>query len=89
MKDIEQKIMMRCPLCGNNQFSFATKTTGDLSAMPDDTKVRCSDCGSIFSKTEIFAGNMEAFDIAIDGLGADLLGAIEEELKRTVSKWNG
>ena len=89
MKDIEQKIMMRCPLCGNNQFSFATKATGDLSAMPDDTQVQCSDCGSFFSKTEVFAGNLEAVNIAIDGLGADLLSAIEDELKRTVRKWNG
>ena len=48
-----RKITLHCPVCGNDQFSSLNMKIDDLSDAPDDSRIQCADCKSIYSKAEI------------------------------------
>ena len=53
MKDLSRKVTMHCPICGNDQFSSLDSEILDLSEAPDDVRIQCSDCQSIYTKAEL------------------------------------
>ena len=59
MKDLSRNISLLCPTCGNDQFSAIDVETDDLSDAPDETRVKCSDCGMILTKAELIEENQE------------------------------
>ena len=46
MKNLDRKVTLLCPLCGNDQFESLDEEFEDLLHASDDVRVRCSDCGS-------------------------------------------
>ena len=42
---MEMCISLKCSVCGNDQFSVVDETVEVLLDAPNDTLVKCSDCG--------------------------------------------
>ena len=76
-----------CPLCGNDQFESLDEEFEDLLYANDDVRVRCSDCGSEYTKGELIDSNAELIDNAVDELAQDAVREFEKELKKAMKKW--
>jgi uncharacterized Zn finger protein len=53
MKDMQKSIKMLCSVCGNDQFSTIDESIENLLDAPDETEIKCSDCGLIVSVKDI------------------------------------
>lgn len=87
MKDLERKVKLLCPLCGNDQFESLDEGFEDLLHASDDVRLRCSDCGSEYTKRELIDSNAAIIDTAVDELKQDAVREIEKELKKAMKKW--
>ena len=87
MENLERKIKLLCPLCGNDQFSSLDENFEDLLHASDDVRLRCSDCGSEYTKRELIDSNAAIIDTAVDELKQDAVREIEKELKKAMKKW--
>lgn len=87
MKDLERKVKLLCPLCGNDQFESLDEEFEDLLYASDDVQLRCSDCGSEYTKRELIDSNAAIIDTAVDELKQDTVREIERELKKAMKKW--
>lgn len=87
MKDLDRKIKLLCPLCGNDQFASLDEEFEDLLHASDDVRLRCSDCGSEYTKRELIDSNAAIIDTAVDELKQDAVREIEKELKEVMKKW--
>ena len=84
MKNLDRKVTLLCPLCGNDQFESLFE---DLLNASDDIRVRCSDCGSEYTKRELLDDNATIIDNAVDELAQDAIKELEKELKKAMKKW--
>ena len=66
MKDLDRKVKLLCPLCGNDQFESLDEEFEDLLHASDDVRLRCSDCGSEYTKRELIDSNAAIIDTAVD-----------------------
>ena len=87
MKNLDRKVTLLCPLCGNDQFSSLDEEFEDLLHASDDVRVRCSDCGSEYTKRELLDSNAAIIDNAVDELAQDAVKELEKELKKAMKKW--
>ena len=87
MKDLDRKVKLLCPLCGNDQFESLDEEFEDLLHASDDVRLRCSDCGSEYTKRELIDSNAAIIDTAVDELKQDAVREIEKELKKAMKKW--
>ena len=87
MKDIERKVTMRCPVCGNDQFESLDLERADLLYASETAKLRCSDCSAVYTKDELLAENGEAIESAADEIAAEAMKYFEKELKKAMKKW--
>lgn len=87
MKNLDRNVTLLCPLCGNDQFSSAIEDLEDLLFASDDVRLRCSDCGSEYTKRELLDGNGEIIDNAVDELTHDVVKETERMLKKALKKW--
>lgn len=88
MKNIDRKVKLLCPLCGNDQFASLEEEFEDLLLAPDDVRLRCSDCGSVYTKRELLDSNAAIIDNALDELKQEAVNEIEKELEKAMKKWN-
>ena len=87
MKDIERKVAMRCPVCGNDQFESLDVDHAELLYASGMTKLRCSDCSAVYTKDELLLENGEAIEIAADEIAAEVMRDFEKEFKKATKKW--
>lgn len=87
MKDLSRIVSLLCPLCGNDQFESLDEEFEDLKDAPDSVRLRCSDCGSTFTKEELIDENAEVLDNAVGEMKAEAIHEIEKELKKAFKKW--
>ena len=86
MKDFSRNITMHCPVCGNDQFSSLDSEFEDLSDAPDNARLQCSDCKTVFSKEELIEENQEAINDNVEEIKQDVVKEIEKELKKALKK---
>lgn len=86
MKDLSRKVTMYCPVCGNNQFSSLDDDIDSLIDAPDDTRIKCSDCQTVFTKAELIEENQEAISDNIEEIKQEAYKEIEKELKKALRK---
>lgn len=86
MKDISEKVTLRCDVCGNDLFSALDNVTCELCDAPDETRVQCSDCGKIFSKAELMDANQKLINGHIEDMKNEAIREIEKELKKALKK---
>lgn len=82
MKDFNRRVVMLCPLCGNDQFETFDDEFDDLVYAPDDTKLCCSDCHSIYTKEELLEGNAEILENAVEEMQDEIIRELDRELKK-------
>lgn len=82
MKDLSRKVSLLCSVCGNDLFETLDDVEGELCDAPDDTRMKCSDCGKIYTKAELLAENQELIDSNIDDIQQEAIREIEKELKK-------
>lgn len=87
MKDLSRSVSLLCPVCGNDQFSAVDNDFEDLSDAPDETRVKCSDCGAIRTKAELIEENQEIINANIEDIKKEAISEIEKELKKAFKKF--
>lgn len=87
MKDLSRNVSMRCPVCGNDQFSAVDVDIEELSDAKDETRIKCSDCGAIRTKAELIEENQEIINANIDDIKKEAVAEIEKELKKAFKKF--
>jgi uncharacterized Zn finger protein len=87
MKDLSRNVTLFCDVCGNDQFSTLDEITCELKEAPDETKVKCSDCGMIFTKAELLEVNQEVINANIKDIKNEAVKEFEKELAKALKKW--
>lgn len=87
MKDLSRNVTLYCDVCGNDQFSTLDESYCELVDAPYETKIKCSDCGKVFTKAELLEENQEIIDANIEKIKNEAIKEFEEELKKTLKKW--
>lgn len=77
-----RNITLHCPTCGNDQFSCVDAVFDDLSEAPDEVKLRCADCNSIFTKGELIEENEDIINANIEDIKNEAMQEIEKSLKK-------
>lgn len=62
LNNVEKKINLICPICGNDQFSSLDIPIEELKDGLTTNRVQCSDCRKIFTKEELLNENHERID---------------------------
>jgi len=87
LKDMEMSINLKCSVCGNDQFSVVAETVEELLDAPDDTLVKCSDCGREVTKEEFIKENSHIIEANVEDFKADFIKEFEKDLKKAFKKW--
>lgn len=77
-----RNITLHCPTCGNDQFSCVDVNFDDLSDAPDEVKLKCADCNSIFTKGELIEANEDTINANIEDIKNEAMQKIEKSLKK-------
>lgn len=86
MKDLSRNVTLFCSVCGNDQFSTLDEGIDDLMEVPDDTKIKCSDCGRVFTKAELIEENQDVINANIEDIKNEAMKEIEKELSKALKK---
>lgn len=82
MKDMEKSISMKCSVCGNDQFSTVDESIEDMMNAPDETEVKCSDCGRITTKEQLIEENSHIIDANIEDFKGDIMKQLKKDFKK-------
>lgn len=82
MKDLSRKVTLYCSVCGNDQFSTLDEEIDDLMEAPDSTKIKCSDCGKVFTKAELIEENQNVINANIEDIKNEAMKELEKELAK-------
>ncbi|MCL6479669.1 MAG: hypothetical protein K6T65_14910 [Peptococcaceae bacterium] len=82
MKDMEMRIIMKCSICGNDQFSTLDESIEDMLNTPDETKVKCSDCGRVTTKKQLIKENSYIIDANIEDFKDEILKQLKKDFKK-------
>ncbi|WP_413376454.1 ECs_2282 family putative zinc-binding protein [Paenibacillus taichungensis] len=81
MDNLEKNIKMFCRTCGNDQFSILDECIYDLQSAPNETKIKCSDCGLVTTKEELIEDNSHIIAANFEDLKKEAIKKLEKELK--------
>jgi DNA-directed RNA polymerase subunit M/transcription elongation factor TFIIS len=82
MKDLEKTIIMKCEVCGNDQFKAIDDSITDFQYAPDDTEVKCSDCGKVSTLEQLIEDNSYIIDANIEDLKKELMKQLQKHLNK-------
>lgn len=86
MKDLCRNVKLYCNICGNDQFESLDKEFVNLKEAPGTVRIRCSDCGKIFTKEELIEENQRVIDANIEDIKREAIKDVEKELKNALRK---
>ena len=87
MDELEIRVAMYCPLCGNDQFESLDVDNDDVLDALDHIRFRCSDCQSVYTKEELLKENSEVIENATDEMANELIADFEKQIKKAMKKW--
>lgn len=87
MKDIKMQVNLKCGLCANDQFSIIDETIEDLSDSPNETLIKCSDCGRVMTNEELLEENSNIIEANIEDYSNEIIKEAEKKLKKAFKKW--
>ncbi|SUU15989.1 Uncharacterised protein [Aerococcus viridans] len=87
MKDMKMNITLKCSVCANDQFSTVEENIEDLMDAPDETLIKCSDCGRVVTKEELIKENSHIIDANLEDFKKDIFKEVEKDLKKAFKKW--
>ena len=86
VEDIEKKVILKCSVCGNDQF-FVDDQIAELLHAPDDTEIKCSDCGRIVTKEQLIEENSYIINENLEDVKNDVKKQVKKELKDMFRKF--
>lgn len=86
LKNINKKISLICPICGNDQFISLDVPIGELKDGSETNRVQCSDCYRIFTKEELLTENQELIDCEVKQFKDEIIKQVNEEIKKVLRK---
>lgn len=87
LDNIEKKINLICPICGNDQFSSLDVPMEELKDGLETNRVQCSDCSSIFTKEELLNENQARIDNEVEQITDDITKQLDKEIKKMLRKF--
>lgn len=84
MNDIEKKFSVRCIVCGSDQF-YLDDNMDDLINAPDETEIKCADCGRVYTKSELINENSDIINANIDDLKDEIISEIKKDFKKMLN----
>lgn len=81
MEKISKNFGLLCNVCGNDQFVIFDKDIENMVDAPDYTKIKCSDCGKIFTKEQLLKDNAGLVDANISDIEKEVLDKAVKEIK--------
>lgn len=90
MKNLSKNVTLYCDICGNDQFSTIDNLDCELHELQDasgETKIKCSDCGKIFTKDELIELNQEVINANIEDVKKEAIKEFEKDLSKILKKW--
>ena len=82
MKDMEMRISLICSVCGNDQFSTIDETVEDLLTAPDETEIKCFDCGRVVTKEQLIEENSHIIDANIEDFKKEIVKKLQKDVKK-------
>ncbi|MCD8020116.1 MAG: hypothetical protein LUF92_11195 [Clostridiales bacterium] len=85
--DYGRNVSLLCPVCGNDQFS--APDLGDMELLrdaPDDARIQCSDCKTIFTKSQLIEENQEQISAHVEEIEKEVVHDLERELNKAMKK---
>lgn len=86
LNNIEKKINLICPICGNDQFSSLDVPIEELNDGLRTNRVQCSDCRRIFTKEELLSENQWQIDNKVGQIKDDIAKQLDKEIKKMLHK---
>lgn len=86
MKDLSRNVKLYCSICGNDQFGSLDEEFVNLKEAPGTVRMRCSDCGKIFTKAELIEENQSVIDANLNEIRREAVKEVEKELKKALKK---
>ena len=87
MKDIEMKVTLYCPTCGNDQFETIDEYYGELSDADENVRFKCSDCGLIITKGRLIEENEDVINANIEDMKDEVIQEFQKEFDKVLKKW--
>lgn len=87
MKDLSRNVKLYCDVCGNDQFLIIDDIDCELKDAPKETKMQCSDCGKIFTKSELIELNQGVIEANIEDIKSEAVKELDKELAKVLKKW--
>ncbi|AMC01955.1 ECs_2282 family putative zinc-binding protein [Aerococcus viridans] len=84
---MKMNITLKCSVCANDQFSTVEENIEDLMDAPDETLIKCSDCGRVVTKEELIKENSHIIDANLEDFKKDIFKEVEKDLKKAFKKW--
>jgi DNA-directed RNA polymerase subunit RPC12/RpoP len=82
MKNFEKSISLQCSICGNDQFSTVDDSIENMMDAPDETEIKCSDCGRIVTKEQLIQENQHIINANIEDLKEEAIKQLKKDLKK-------
>jgi uncharacterized Zn finger protein len=82
MKDMEMTISMKCSICGNDQFAAVDESIEDMLNAPDETEVKCSDCGRVTTKEQLIEENSHIIDANVEDFKDEIMKQLKKDFKK-------
>lgn len=87
MKDLRKNVTLYCDVCGNDQFSIIDEIHCELIDAPDETRMKCSDCGKVFTKAQLIESNQEIINSNIEDIKKEAIKELEKEMASMLKGW--
>lgn len=82
MTDMKKNVSMKCMVCGNDLFSMVHDSNEDIENAPDETEVKCSDCGRVTTKEQLIEENSEIIDANMDDFKEEIMKQLQKDIKK-------
>lgn len=82
MKDMKKIISLKCYICGNDQFSAIDDGIDDIQNAPDETEVKCSDCGRVTTKEQLLEENSEVINANMEDFKEEIIKQLQKDFKK-------
>lgn len=87
MEELNKKVTLYCDRCGNDQFYFEDTNNSDVELVSDDTILKCSDCGKIFTKEELIELNAEVITANVEDMKEEIVKEVQKEINKLFKDW--
>lgn len=82
MKDMDMEIILKCNVCGNDQFSATNERVDDIRNAPEETEIKCSDCGQVLTKQQLIEENSGIIDANYNDFKKDIIKNVRKDFKK-------